>query len=81
MGFFLCPPKTSGIYSGKSPHVWKTVRTTLQSNIGLRLRGKGQEMGENGVENFRSYILTHNCLQIVGRLFYNVRKFHEPRIS
>ena len=25
-------------------HVWKTARTTLQSNVGLQLRGEGHEM-------------------------------------
>ena len=32
------------------------------------------------VENCQSYILTHSSLPIAGRLFYNVRKFHGPRI-
>ena len=32
------------------------------------------------VENCQRYILTHSCLPIAGRLFYNVRKFHGPRI-
>ena len=32
------------------------------------------------VENCQSYILTHNCIPIPGRLFYNVRKSHGPRI-
>ena len=25
-------------------HAWKTVRTTLQCNVGLQLRGEGHEM-------------------------------------
>ena len=33
------------------------------------------------VENCHNYILTHSCLPIAGRLFYNVRKFHGLRIS
>ena len=33
------------------------------------------------VENCQNYILTHSGLLIVGRPFYNVRKFHAPRIS
>ena len=32
------------------------------------------------VENCQNYILTHSCLPIARRLFYNVRKFHGPRI-
>ena len=32
------------------------------------------------VENYQNYILTHSCLPITGRLFYNVRKLHWPRI-
>ena len=32
------------------------------------------------VENCQCYILTHSCLSIAGRLFYIVKKFHEPRI-
>ena len=32
------------------------------------------------VENCQSYISTHSCLPIPGRLFYNVRQFYEPRI-
>ena len=30
------------------------------------------------VENCQSYILTHSCLLIVGRLFYNVKYFKDP---
>ena len=33
------------------------------------------------VENCQSYILTHSFLPIAGRLFYNMRKFHGPKIS
>ena len=33
------------------------------------------------VENCQNYLLTHSCLLIVGRPFYNVRKFHALRIS
>ena len=33
------------------------------------------------MENCQSYILTHSCLPIAGRLFYNVTKFHGPMIS
>ena len=32
------------------------------------------------VENCQSNILSHSCLPIAGRLFYNVRKFHRPTI-
>ena len=32
------------------------------------------------VENCQSYILTHSCLPIAGRLFYNVRKPHGARV-
>ena len=32
------------------------------------------------VENCQNYISTHRCLPIAGRLFYNVRKLHGPRI-
>ena len=28
-------------------HVWKTVRTTLQSNVGLQLQGEGHEVEKN----------------------------------
>ena len=31
-------------------------------------------------KNCPSYLLTHSCLPIVGRLFYNLRKIHGPRI-
>ena len=33
------------------------------------------------VENFQNKMLTHSCLPISGRLFFNVRKLHGPRIS
>ena len=33
------------------------------------------------VKNYQNYISEHSCLPIVGRLFYNVRKLHGPRIS
>ena len=32
------------------------------------------------LENCQSYILTHSCLPIVGRLFNNVTQFHGPQI-
>ena len=32
------------------------------------------------VENCQNFILTHSCLPIAGKLFYNVKKFHGPRI-
>ena len=32
------------------------------------------------VENCQNYILTHSCLPIAGRLYYNVRKLHGPSI-
>ena len=34
---------TQNIYQ----HVWETVRTTLQRNVGLQLRGEGNEMEKN----------------------------------
>ena len=32
------------------------------------------------LENYQNNNWTHSCLQIVGRLFYNVKKWHGPRI-
>ena len=33
------------------------------------------------VENCQNSISAHSCLPMAGRLFFNVRKFHAPRIS
>ena len=48
---FLSTFHTQNIYH----HVWKTVRNTLQSNVGLQLQGEGREM-ENNCETNLSHI-------------------------
>ena len=48
-------------------HVWKTVRTTLQSNVGLQSRGEGQEMEKNfGTNLFQSFPCFSNLLLGIG---------------
>ena len=50
-----CPNEVLTIFHAKNiyHHVWKTVRTTLLSNVGLQSRGEGHEMENNyGKKNF-----------------------------
>ena len=54
----------------QSPRNWET---TMRQNVVLTYILY--------VENCQSYILTHSCLPIAGRLFYNVKTFHGPGIS
>ena len=48
-------------------HVWKAVRTTMQSNLGLQARGKGNEMEKNCRTNLSySFRCFSNLLSRIG---------------
>ena len=48
-------------------HVWKTIRTALQSNIGLQLWGEGYEMKKNCMKNLsHSFPCFSNLLPRIG---------------
>ena len=48
-------------------HVWKTVRTTLQGIVGLKLRGEGHESEKNcGANPSHNFPCLSNLLLVIG---------------